>query len=506
MTGRNRRSGVLIHISSLPSRYGIGDLGPEAYRFVDFLKNSGQRIWQILPLTPTKEFCGNSPYVSASAFAGNPLFISPDLLVEDRLLLEEEIRPIPEFPAERVDYPKVASYKESILKKAYRRFNQDDKARENLCSDFHSFINENESWLGPYSHFMSFKEKFEDASWVNWPEPLKNRDASALREKGEKLETEIKYVKFQQFLFFRQWMHLKVHCNKNGIAIMGDLPIYVDHDSADVWSNRHLFKLKEEGERSLVAGVPPDYFSKTGQLWGNPVYNWNEHRKDNFSWWRERVKHNLRMYDMVRLDHFRGLEAYWEVQASERTAVNGQWVTGPGAQLLELLRDDHEELPIIAEDLGTITKKVRELMRNFNLPGMRILQFAFGRKMSENPYAPHNHIAHCAVYTGTHDNNTTRGWFIRDIDSETRERVKAYFGPDINGDNIHMKMIRCALMSVADTAVIPMQDILGLDSSARMNRPGFGKGNWEWRMREGLGLGQRAEYIRELNKLYGRYN
>ena len=477
MTGR--RSGILMHISSLPSPYGIGDFGSGAYQFADFLVETGQTYWQVLPLNPISLISGSSPYASFSAFAGNTLFISPDQLVETGLLTAKDLHDYPELPAAYVNYPEVLKWKKSLYTKAYSNF----KLRRNdFESEFNDFSFQNRGWLNNFSCFMAFKNYFNDRDWGSWPAKIKNRQNRELQELEKKLGDEINYQKFLQYIFFKQWDSLKNHCNQRGIQIIGDIPYYVNYDSAEVWSNPELFKLTRGKKPEFVAGVPPDYFSTTGQLWGNPVYRWNIMKKRKFRWWKERIAQNLRLYDLIRIDHFRGFLAYWEVPATEHTAINGKWVTVPGEDLFIEFKKTFSDLPILAEDLGVITDDVRELMQKFQLPGMRVLLFAFDENLSQNAYAPHNHIENCVVYTGTHDNNTTRGWFFEETSEADRQRLSLYLGKKISPEEIHWDFIRLAMMSIASTVIVPVQDVLGLDSSHRMNTPATLNGNWKWRL------------------------
>ena len=469
-----RRSGILLHVTSLPSPFGIGDLGPGARRFADFLSEAGQTIWQVLPLNPSSAACGNSPYCSYSAFAGNPLLISPERLVEEDCLVKIDTMDRPQFPADRVDFELVAAYKRRLLKRAFGRY----MGKLGGNCDFANFCRDNASWLDDYALFVSLKEQFGGLPWCDWPAEYRNREEAALREGRERLKERVEMEKFFQFLFFRQWSDLKKYCNERKIQIVGDLPIYVSYDSSDVWANPKFFKLDAMRKPLSVAGVPPDYFSETGQLWGNPVYDWNALGQAGYAWWIERLGHNLNLFDMTRLDHFRGFVAYWEVEASEKTAIRGRWVDVPVRDFFDTLLKRFPSLPIIAEDLGVITPDVQQIMTTYGFPGMKLLHFAFGEDLPSNPYAPHNHIPNCVVYTGTHDNNTTRGWFEHDLDEETKERLAKYLGrtPDENG--IHRDLLRLALMSVADTAIVPMQDALGLGEEARMNLPSTAFGNW----------------------------
>ncbi|MBE0478944.1 4-alpha-glucanotransferase, partial [Candidatus Aerophobetes bacterium] len=413
---KRRTNGVLVHITSLPSPYGVGDVGPEAYKFVDFLAEAKQNFWQLLPLTPTHPVYGNSPYTSSSAFAANSLLISPDMLINQGFLEKKDVRPVPSFPQGWCDYQEATSFNAGILNCAYERF----CAKKEKDYEYERFCKENSAWLEDYVLFVALKERFEKRAWVTWPPEVRDRKRHALAALKEELRERIKQEKFFQYLFFSQWRALKRYCNEKGIQIIGDVPIYVNYDSADVWANPEIFKLDEEKKPSVVSGVPPDYFSKTGQLWGNPIYRWEALEHTGYRWWVQRVKHNLTLFDVVRVDHFRGFMACWEVPAGERTAVKGKWVEAPGEDFFHTLGRHLPYLPIIAEDLGVITPDVREVMQKFDFPGMRVLLFAFGEDNPAHPYLPHNYVKNCVVYTGTHDNNTARGWFEKEAAMEEK--------------------------------------------------------------------------------------
>jgi len=495
-----RGSGILLHITSLPSSYGIGDLGPGAYGFVNFLSEADQIYWQILPLNRTCTAYGNSPYSSFSAFAGNPLLISPELMVEDGILLKSDIEEHPTFPGERVNYRAVNKYKDKILGIAYER----SKAKLTGNYEFEKFCRENSYWLDDYGLFISIKRQFKGADWSKWPEGLRDRKEGVIKEWKEKLREMILMEKFIQYIFFKQWYSLKNYCNSKNLQIIGDVPIYVNYDSSDVWANPEVFKLDKEGRPVFVTGVPPDYFSSTGQLWGHPVYDWNFLKETQYSWWVMRIEYNLRLFDIFRLDHFRGFVSYWRIPVTEKRAINGRWEKSPAKDFFNTLFKHFPHLPIIAEDLGVITPDVREIMNLFGFPGMRVLIFAFGEDLPTNPYATHNHIKNCVVYTGTHDNNTIRGWFEKEICPEDRKRLFEYIGKEVSGKKIHRELIRLAMMSVANMVIIPMQDILGLGEKARMNLPASSRGNWEWRVTQDQLSPTITQGLSETTRIYGR--
>ncbi|OQY29351.1 MAG: 4-alpha-glucanotransferase [Candidatus Cloacimonetes bacterium 4572_55] len=493
-----RSSGVLMHPTSLPGRFGIGDLGQAAYRFVDFLEQSGQTLWQVMPLCPTGY--GDSPYQGFSAFAGNPYLINLDQLVEDGWLSEGSLSDVPDFPVDRVDYGPVIEYKMDMLKSAYHNFKEkaDGKAHEAILQ----FKKENAFWIEDFTLFMALKDAHEGESWRKWGKEITLSHARAKKKWRKKLADTIQAHTFYQHLFFEQWKALRKYANNKKIKIVGDIPIFVAYDSADVWANRNLFYLDRSGCPTAVAGVPPDYFSETGQLWGNPLYRWKKKDAD-YQWWIERIRISLRLFDVIRLDHFRGFEAYWEVPADEETAINGKWVKGPGADLFHaLINEFGSELPIIAEDLGVITEPVRKLRDQFQFPGMKILQFAFGDGATCTDL-PHNYSTRgCVVYTGTHDNDTTRGWYEKTATEEERDYVRRYLGVD--GHDICWDLIRLAFMSIANAAIVTIQDLLNLGGEARMNLPGNSGGNWSWRFKEGDINEFISSRLKELSETYGR--
>ncbi len=503
-----RSSGILLHPTSLPSPWGIGDLGPEAYRFVDFLASAGQSWWQLLPLGPTGY--GNSPYMCFSALAGNPLLISPEKLVEDGLLSHADLSEQPDLPKDRVFYRGAIEFKRAVLEKSFDVFKAapPDLHREGL----RTFRERNAAWLEDYALFMALKEVHRRQAWTKWEPDLATRRPQALQDASLRLRERVEFHRYTQYLFFYQWDCMRKYCHGKGVRIIGDLPIYIAHDSAEVWSNPGMFYMDEQGHSTVVAGVPPDYFSATGQRWGNPIYTWEEQAKSGYRWWIDRMRANFALVDLLRLDHFRGFEAYWEIPAAEAEAVSGRWVKGPGAGLLSALTSSLGDLPVIAEDLGVITPEVEALRDEFALPGMKILQMAFGQDPKAHDYRPHNHQKHCVVYTATHDHNTTVGWFTVEPGKEStqsrdeveRERAFALKYLKTDGREIHWEMIRLAMSSVATLAICPLQDVLGLGSDARMNRPGTARGNWEWRFAAGSLTEAVALRLRDLAGLYDR--
>lgn len=493
-----RSSGILLHPTSFPSRFGIGDLSGEAYKFIDFLAQSNQQFWQILPLGPTGY--GNSPYSCYSAMAGNPLLLSPEKLQEEGLLTDEDFANLPDFAPDKVDYDQVIQTKRALFRKACDRFKANISPERQ--EEFTEFCAAKASWLEDYALFMALHRSFGNTSWHEWEAEIAHFQPEAVQEWREKLSDEIYYRKFLQFEFYRQWSALKQYANDRYIQIIGDIPIYVAHNSADVWAHRDIFAIDEEtGEAALMAGVPPDYFSATGQLWGNPVYKWDKLQENNYQWWVERFKATFEYVDIVRIDHFRGFEGYWEVEIGETTAINGKWVKGPGSEFFQVIKEELGDLPIIAEDLGLITSEVLALRDQFEFPGMKILHFAFGGG-ADNPYLPFNIDRNCVIYTGTHDNNTTVGWFNQ-IQDDERENVIRYLG-GIGEEGIHWELIRLALSSIANLAIIPLQDILGLGQEAQMNRPSVAEGNWDWCYRSGVLTSQLRDRLKTLTDIYGR--
>lgn len=501
-----RASGILLHPTSLPGRFGIGDLGDEAYAFVDFLGSSGQSLWQVLPLGPTGY--GDSPYACFSAFAGNTLLISPERLLAEGRLSQDDVDEI-ELASDRVDFGHAYDSKEKILRKAYESFQHAADAESRR--EFETFCEQNQSWLEDYALFRTLKTGHNHAAWHEWEPALARREEFALRQARDQLHGEIEAHKFFQFLFFRQWFELKAYCNERGIRIIGDVPIFVAHDSADVWTNPEQFKLDENGVPTVVAGVPPDYFSATGQYWGNPIYDWDRMRADGFKWWIERVRATLQTVDIVRIDHFRGFAACWEIPGGDETAERGSWVPAPGRELFAAIGNALGELSIIAEDLGVITREVDQLRDDFGFPGMRVLQFGFGGDANDI-HLPHNYHQNVVAYTGTHDNDTTVGWIQSEagpnstrtdmqIKSE-RDFCKKYL--NTRGKEMHWDFIRSVLSSVANTAIVPLQDVLGVGSEGRMNLPNSTEGNWSWRFAAGALTDNHCERLREMSETYGR--
>jgi 4-alpha-glucanotransferase len=499
-----RSSGILLHPTSLPGKFGIGDLGPQAHRFLDFLAETGQRWWQFLPLGPTGST--NSPYQSHSSFAGNPLLISPEAMVEQGWLTSRVLRDTPDFPVDHVDFVEVARFKEALLHQAFDRFSAEN-------AGFQEYITASAGWLDDYALYMAIKEATGGKPWFEWETSLVARKPAALDRWRKKLSTSVRFHQFVQYVFETQLQALRKAAAERSIRMIGDIPIFVAHDSADVWARPELFFLDKRGRPTVVAGVPPDFFSETGQLWGNPLYRWDVHEKEGYAWWVGRISALLRWVDMIRIDHFRGFEAFWEVPGKAKTAINGRWVPGPGSRFFRALQQRYVELPLIAEDLGMITPAVEALRDEFQLPGMRILQFGFGPTIESEKHLPHRFISNCLAYTGTHDNDTARGWLTAtDVQStqsaaeirQERDYASRYVGTD--GEEFHWGLIRLAISSVADIAIIPMQDVLGLDSSARMNVPGKAEGNWGWRYCAELLKDDVKDRLARLTALYSRWN
>lgn len=503
-----RQYGILLHISSLPSAWGIGDLGPSAHGFAAALSGAGASLWQFLPLNPTSTFIGNSPYSSPSAFAGNPLFISPELLVKDGWIsyadIDGSFACLPDgrvgTEPSRVDYDVVTRHREYLLNAAFSR----SRPRLDRHDGFQEFIAQHHYWLQDYARFVSLKAAFSGRSWVDWPEEFRLRDPEALARWDAEAAQPILREQFVQYLFFSQWFHLRETCNAAGISLLADIPIYVTHDSVDVWSHPKYYDLDETMRPIKVSGVPPDYFSETGQRWGTPVYRWDVMAEDGFAWWKQRLGHTLLLADMARLDHFRGFCGYWEIPAEEETAIRGEWKKAPARKLFMELKAHFGSLPFLAEDLGVITPDVRKTMRDFNLPGMNVLQFAFGgEQVALNPDIPHSHKHRSFVYTGTHDNASTKSWF-RSAGDQERANLAAYTGLAATEDSATRNLARLAFASVADCAVVPMQDALHLGDEGRMNVPGVASGNWTWRMLPEEADPVRLTWLKEFARLYGR--
>lgn len=495
-----RSSGVLLHITSLPSPFGIGDLGPSAFRFADVLAEAEQRVWQVLPLVPAGK--GNSPYSSSSTFAGNPLLISPDVLLKNGLLRSEDLANCPGFAEDYVDFEAVIAYKTALLWRAFERFEKErtETDREDLAQ----FQKANAYWLDDYALFAALKTAYNDVAWTDWPQALARREPEALAQARQQEARAIRFHVFMQFLFQRQWETLHAYCRERDIRILGDLPIYVAHDSADVWTNPDLFHLDAAGHPTVVAGVPPDYFSTTGQRWGNPIYRWDVMQKRDFAWWTQRLDRALSLCDLLRLDHFRGFAAYWEVPAEEETAIKGRWVDAPGRALFEKVEKTLGRLPLLAEDLGLITDDVTTLMHQFDFPGMAVLQFAFETD-TDMAFLPHNFTRNLVAYTGTHDNDTLLGWWRQAATSRERTYARQYLNLDPATDQeIHWHCIRLLMGSVANLVVTPLQDVLGLGSDARMNTPGTESGNWTWRVRADQRIQEMLSRLKALTRIYGR--
>jgi 4-alpha-glucanotransferase len=494
-----RSAGILLHPTSFPGRYGIGDLGDAAYHFIHFLAKSKQSLWQLLPLGPTS--FGDSPYQSFSSFAGNPFLVSPDRLVQAGYLPAEALQRVPPFPTNRVDFGPVIEYKNQLLDQAHAYFLANGTAEQQAA--YQQFCALNAPWLEDFALFMALKSHHQEQDggvWNKWPAPIARREPEAMVEWSQQLSQQVDRHRFAQFLFDQQWGALKAFANSLGIQIVGDAPIFVAFDSADVWANQEQFYLEDDGSPSVVAGVPPDYFSETGQRWGNPLYRWDIMAQDNYHWWVGRLRQLFKQVDMVRIDHFRGFAGYWEIPASEPTAVIGRWVKGPGIPFFQAMHDQLGDLPIIAEDLGVITPDVEELRDTFDFPGMKILQFAFGGERNSS-FLPHTFHPNCVVYTGTHDNETTIGWYLNASPAE-QDYVRRYLSRD--GRDIAWDLTRLAHMSVADTAVIPLQDLFSLGNEARMNLPGRASGNWQWRYTSPMLTDHIANRLREMTELYGR--
>jgi 4-alpha-glucanotransferase len=500
---KKRGAGVLMHISSLPSAYGIGDFGPAAARFLDFLNASGMKYWQVLPMNPLSAEQAYSPYSSASVLAGNTLLISPEDLTKAGLLNGSDLENYRLKIKPRVSYPRAAELKSELLALAYQNWNRYDSGIPK--PEFEQFCRLESWWLEDYALFVMISRKEQNKPWFEWPSALKNRKPAALKVILNQYADELKEICWQQFIFFRQWKALKSHANRLGIEIIGDLPFYAAHNSADVWTHRKIFALGADGKVKGMAGVPPDYFNDQGQLWGMPVYNWKAMGRNHYQWWIDRIRKNLEIYDQIRLDHFRAISEYWEVPAGSETAKEGNWKPGPGAPFFHTLLKAIGTLPVIAEDLGEINQEVYQLRDKFGFPGMKVLQFAFGSDMPASVHAPHNfESANCIVYTGTHDNNTTKGWFQQETDENTRRRLEVYIGEKVTKKKVATQMIRMALGSTAAIAIIPMQDLLGKSGKSRMNRPASSSDNWMWRLKSDELSGPIIKAVKSMLLIYGR--
>ncbi|HZK09128.1 MAG TPA: 4-alpha-glucanotransferase [Bacteroidales bacterium] len=491
---QSRSSGILLHPTSLPGNYGIGSLGQQALHFIDFLHLAGQKLWQVLPMGHTGY--GDSPYQCFSIFAGNPILIDLDSLKDDGLLDDLDLLNDETFDNGKVDYGKVIIFKNKVLLQAFAKFKQ-----SYLLHDAYTlFINKNQHWLDDYATFIAIKEHFGGKPWWEWPEAYRFRQPETIERFTKKHAQSVSFQKFVQYLFHGQWHRVKRYANEKGISVVGDLPLYVAHDSADVWSNHLVFQFDENREPKHVAGVPPDYFSATGQLWGNPLYDWDYMQAHSFEWWAKRIEASIEQYDIIRIDHFRGFEAYWAVPYGDKTAENGKWIKAPGKELFEAIAAKLGKLPIIAEDLGVITDAVEALRDDFEFPGMKILQFAFSDD-PDNCYLPHNYRRNFVVYTGTHDNDTLKGWYDN-LEPEVCQQVREYI--DSKTGNINQKLIRLAWSSVADVAIIPLQDLMELGSEARMNIPGTPSGNWHWRCQQHQLTHDKAAWLKHITKIYHR--
>lgn len=496
-----RSAGLLMHITSLPGPYGCGDMGPEARKFADTLKRTKQTFWQLLPLTPVEKGTGYSPYSSVSAFAGNTLLISPDDLASQGLIDASDLRKIRTASTNNADFDAASRISATVMAKAYERF--EGNASPKLRRAFNNFCEAERDWLDDFALYQSLKNHFAQP-WYEWPDEFKSRDPRSLRSFSKKAHAEIEKVKFEQFIFLDQWNRLKAYCNAIGIRMLGDLPFYVSYDSADVWANREIFSVDKAGKMQFVAGVPPDYFNENGQLWGMPVFRWDMLKKQDYRWWIGRIRKNIQLFDVLRLDHFRAFAAFWSVPSSEGTARKGKWVKAPGDDLFDAFNRTLGTLPFIAEDLGDIDNAVHELRQKYMMPGMKVLQFAFGGDFPFSDYLPHQFTEDFVVYTGTHDNNTTRGWYAQDAGATEKANIERYFGSRVNTGRIHTLLVRLALFSVAKYAIIPVQDLLGLNGKARMNAPATVENNWRWRLERGAISADAEAWLRDLTMVTAR--
>ncbi len=498
---KTRSAGVLLHITSLPSAFGVGDLGPEAEKFADFLSHSGQRYWQILPINPTGEEQGYSPYSAVSGMAGNTLLISPEKMARDQLITPQELKRYHVINHGKANYKEAELIREVIFEKGFRNFLNSPETH----APFREFCRREAWWLDDFATYAVLKELHDGKPWYEWPRPYKFRQQRSLGDVNRFHQERINKIKWLQYLFDKQWKELRAYCNEHNVQIFGDLPFYVSYDSADVWANPTLFKLDASRNLKGVAGVPPDYFNAKGQRWGMPVFRWDVLKKTHYRWWIDRIRRNLDMFDLIRLDHFRAFVSYWEVPASEKTAVNGKWMKGPGGDIFKTLQEKLGKLPFVAEDLGDVDASVFALRDEFGFPGMKVLQFAFGENMTTSDHIPHNYTPHFFVYTGTHDNNTTVGWWLKDTRHDVRANLKQYVDePGISQNNIHLVLGKMAYASVAKTVILPLQDVLGLDESARMNTPASIKMNWLWRLKSGQLMPSAKNLLLKWARLYNR--
>ena len=496
-----RASGILLHISSLPSQFGIGDFGPGSYEFADFLHRSNQRVWQMLPLTQVEKGQGYSPYSSISSRAGNTFFISPELLVQDGLLTKEFLHKLKIASTAQIDFESVEVKKKAMLDEAWKNYMQ--KSKDLRVEEYDEFCKTQREWLPDFALYCVIRNQNRGKPWFEWEDSLKNRDVEALKLFEAEHQQEVNRIKWEQYIFSKQWHALKNYCNKLGIELFGDVPFYVSHDSADVWANQEIFKLDKKGMPLGIAGVPPDFFSEDGQLWGMPVFRWNVLRLNGFAWWAERLNRNIELFDIVRLDHFRAFSAYWEVPPNEKTAANGKWKKVPGDYFFREMKKRLGKLPFIAEDLGDIDDAVYRLRDKFKFPGMKVLQFAFGDEMETSSFIPHNYDKNFIAYTGTHDNNTLVGWF-EEADEKTKQQVEQYMGQSLTVENLFNVIGRSLYASVADTVIFPVQDILKLGADSRMNSPSTAKGNWTWRLLPGQFTKDEEKLLKQWTMLYNR--
>src|SRR5688500_2315304 len=497
----SRSAGILLHISSLPSAFGIGDLGPEAEKFAEFLNQSGQRYWQILPINPTGEEQAYSPYSAVSAMAGNTLLISPEKMAADDLVSSNDLKKFYVINHGKVNYKEATLVREVLFEKGFRTFLTSPQTHP----PFREFCRREAWWLDDFALFSVLKDQHDNKPWYDWPTPYKQRQPKALGDINRFHQERINKVKWLQYIFDKQWKELKAYCNNQNVLMFGDLPFYVSYDSADVWANPEIFRLDNSRNMSGIAGVPPDYFNSKGQLWGMPVFRWDVLKKKGYSWWIDRVKKNFELFDQVRLDHFRAFVSFWEVPAGEKTAVNGTWQRGPGADFFKVIEEKLGKLAFVAEDLGDVDATVFALRDEFGFPGMKVLQFAFGDNMTTSDYIPHNYTPNFVVYTGTHDNNTTVGWWLKDTRQDVRANLKQYVDElGISQNNIHLVLGKMAYSSVAKTVILPLQDVLGLDETARMNTPASTKLNWLWRLKAGQLLPSFKNQLLKWARLYNR--